>query len=260
MEAVDDGDAVGLGEKTVTGTLYGIGVGPGAPDLITLRAFRLITGAPVIAYPAPDSGESFARSIVAGCLRADQIEIPIIIPMRTERFPAAEVYDRAAAEISGHLDRGLDVAVLCEGDPFFYGSFMYLFERLQGRYRTEIVPGVASVTASASALQRPLTARNDILTVIPGPLPDDEMRARIEAADAVAIMKVGRHMGRIRALIDGMGLMSASAYAERVSLGEERLSPLASMDADTVPYFSMILIYKGAEEWIARLPIKSTLP
>lgn len=233
----------------MSGKLYGLGLGPGDPELLTLKAHRILTSAPVVAYPAPDSGQSFARRIVAPYLLESQIEVPIVVPMRIERFPAQEIYDVAAREISVHLDAGRDVAVLCEGDPFFYGSFMYLFERLADRYATEVVPGVSSMMASAAALGRPLAARNDILSVVPGPLEDKVLRARIEAADAVAIIKVGRHFQRIRSLIDSMGLTAQAAYIERVSLEEERLLPLSEVPGDTAPYFSQILIYKGAENW-----------
>jgi len=237
----------------MTGTLYGLGAGPGDPELLTLKAHRILTASPVVAYPAPDSGESFARSIVADFLSAEQTEIPIVVPMRAERFPAAEVYDGAAQTIAAHLDAGHDVAVICEGDPFFYGSFMYLFERLGPRYPTQIVPGVSSIMASSAALMQPLAARNDVLSVIPGPLADDELQARIVISDAVAIMKVGRHFARIKALIERLGLMDAAGYCERVSLSEQKILPLAAVDADTAPYFSTILIYRGGEAWIRDL-------
>jgi precorrin-2/cobalt-factor-2 C20-methyltransferase len=236
----------------MTGTLYGLGVGPGDPELITLKAHRILKGAPVIAYPAPDTGESFARSIVAAYLDPSQREIPIVVPMRVQRFPAKAVYDAASAAIAAELDAGCDVAVLCEGDPFFYGSFMYLYERLAGRYRVEVVPGVSSLMASAAAVRRPLSARNDVLTVLPGPLDDAALEAGIAAADAVAIIKIGRHFRRIKALLEKMNLIGAAIYAERVSLGTERLMPLARVEGEA-PYFSMILIYKGAETWIADL-------
>ncbi|MBO6637239.1 MAG: precorrin-2 C(20)-methyltransferase [Roseitalea sp.] len=232
-----------------TGTLYGVGVGPGAPDLITLRAWCLLTAVPVIAWPAPDNGESFARSIVAGCIRADHVEIPIRVPMRTERFPAAEVYDSAASEIAAHLDAGRDVAVLCEGDPFFYGSFMYLFQRLSGRYRFEIVPGVSSVMAGGAAIARPLAARNEIFSVIPAPLDDERIEAQLAACDAAAIIKVGRHFHRIRALVDRCGLTAQSCYAERLTLEAQKLARLDAMPDEAAPYFSMILVYKGNEAW-----------
>lgn len=242
----------------MTGTLYGLGVGPGDPELLTLKAHRILKASPVVAYPAPDTGQSYARSIVAGFLRPEQVEIAMVVPMRSDRLPARGIYDEAAAEIAEHLEQGRDVAVLCEGDPFFYGSFMYLFERLGQRYRCEIVPGVSSVMAASAALGKPLAARNDVLTVIPGPLDDDELQARIVLSDAVAIMKVGRHFGRLRTLVGRLGLADAACYCERVSLGEERIMPLSAFEGDSAPYFSMILIYRGAEDWIRALPARTT--
>ncbi|MBY8976114.1 precorrin-2 C(20)-methyltransferase [Rhodobacteraceae bacterium NNCM2] len=233
----------------MTGTLYGVGVGPGDPELMTLKAHRLIGAAKVVAYPAPDTGESFARSIAAGAIAPDAVEIPMIVPMRVERFPAQDVYASVAGTVAGHLEAGRDVVVLCEGDPFFYGSFMYLFSRLSDRFPVEIVPGVSSLGACAAELSRPLTARNDVLTVIPGPLPDAEIVARIEAAEAVAIMKVGRHLPRLRRLIDAMGLIDRAGYVARASLPEAAACPLAQAPEEA-PYFSMILIYKGADPWL----------
>ncbi len=238
----------------MSGTLYGLGVGPGDPELMTLKADRLLRAAPVVAYPAPDTGSSFARRIVAATIREAQIEVPIVVPMRVERFPARRIYDEAAHTLAGHLQDGRDVAVLCEGDPFFYGSFMYLYERLAGRFPCEIVPGVSSMMASAAALRRPLAARNDALCVIPGPLDDAEIASRIDMAEAVAIIKIGRHFSRIVALLEKMNLVSRAGYLERVSLPEERILPL-SQAGDRAPYFSMILIYKGAENWVTDLPL-----
>lgn len=238
----------------MTGTLYGIGVGPGDPELLTLKAHRLLRDARVIAYPAPDTGESFARQIVSSFLSPDQLEIPIVVPMRTERFPAKAVYDRSAAEISRHLDAGSNVVVLCEGDPFFYGSFMYLYERLAGHYRCEIVPGVSSAMAAGAGLKRPLAARNDVLSIIPGPLEDEDILRHLKAADAAAIIKIGRHFNRIRALLGQHGLASQAYYLERLTLHSERIMALKDVPEDTAPYFSMILIYKGAEDWVSQLP------
>ncbi|MGR3716218.1 MAG: precorrin-2 C(20)-methyltransferase [Thermohalobaculum sp.] len=233
----------------MTGTLYGIGVGPGDPELMTLKAHRLISTARVVAYPAPDDGDSFARRIAAATIPGEAEEIPMIVPMRADRFPAQQVYADAAEKIAAHLDQGTDVAVLCEGDPFFYSSFMYLFARLGTRFPVEIVPGVTSLTACAAALRRPLTSRNDVLTVLPGPLPDAEMRPRIEAAEAIAIMKVGRHLSRILALLEAMGLTGKAGYIERASLDVEHVSTL-SQAPEKAPYFSMILIYKGDDPWL----------
>jgi precorrin-2/cobalt-factor-2 C20-methyltransferase len=239
----------------MTGTLYGIGVGPGDPELLTLKAHRLLTQAPVIAYPAPDSGESFARSIVRQFILPSQVEIPIIVPMRVERFPAKHVYDQAAKQIASELDSDRDVVVLCEGDPFFYGSFMYLFERLASKYPCEVVPGVSSMMASSAALGRPLAARNDALTVVPSPLGDDGIRHHLQHADALCFIKLGRHLDRIRGLIEQAGLLGQAAYLERVSLDNQKICRLRDLPEVAAPYFSMILIYKGAENWIAELPL-----
>jgi len=234
----------------VTGRLIGVGTGPGDPQLVTRRAWALIEGARVIAYPAPDTGTSFARSIVAEAIAGDAVEIPMIMPMRPGRAPAQSVYDDAATAIGGHLAAGRDVIVLCEGDPLFYGSFMYLLVRLRDSYPVEIVPGVNSLSACAAAQAHPLVARSDVLTVLPGTLDDDALAAAIGAADAVAIMKIGRHMPRLRALVDRLGLTGHALYTSHASLPHERA--LALSDApDDAPYFSMILIYKGDDPWIS---------
>lgn len=233
----------------MNGTLYGVGLGPGDPELMTLKAHRLISTASVIAYPAPDTGTSFARSIAADFIPEGAQELPIVVPMRVDRFPAQEIYDEAAKNIAAILESGSDVVTLCEGDPFFYGSFMYLFERLSGRFLCEVIPGVTSLTACAAQLQRPLTSRTDVLTIIPGPLPNDDIRARIDAAQAVAIMKVGRHLPRLKALLSELGLLEQAGYVERASLPEQKISRLSELKTDVAPYFSMILIYKGDEAW-----------
>jgi len=231
------------------GKLTGVGLGPGDPELMTMKAHRLISGAQVIAYPALEDGESFARSIAAKSIPAAARELVIHIPMTIERAPAQAAYDQGAADIARHLDAGRDVLVLCEGDPFFYGSFMYLFARLAADYETEIIPGVTSVTACAAVAKRPLTARNEMLTIIPGPLENAAMQARIEAAGAVAIMKVGRHLGRIRALLTDMGLAASATFVARASLPSQQVLPLARAP-DPAPYFSMILITKAEDPWL----------
>ncbi|MGR3631816.1 MAG: precorrin-2 C(20)-methyltransferase [Limimaricola soesokkakensis] len=233
----------------MTGTLYGVGLGPGAPDLITLRAARLIERARVIAYPTLAGGASFARSIAAELIAPGAREIAMDVPMTVERAPAQAAYDAGAAKIAEALEAGEDVVCLCEGDPFFYGSFMYLFARLADRHRVEIVPGVTSLTAAAAAARRPLAARNERLTVLPGPLPEAELRARIEGAESVAIMKLGRHFPKVRAVIEGLGLTSHATYVERATLGAEIVRPLSEAP-DTAPYFSMIILTKGADPWL----------
>ena len=233
----------------MSGILYGVGVGPGAPDLITLRAARLIENATVVAYPTLAGAASFARSIAASLIPANAREIVIDVPMSTERAPAQAAYDRGAADIAVALDAGLDVVCLCEGDPFFYGSFMYLFARLSPRYRVEVVPGVTSLTACAASARLPLVARNERLTVLPGPLPETELRDRIAGAESVVILKVGRHLPKIRAVIEALGLTDRATYVERATLAAEKVLPLAAAP-DVAPYFSMILLTKGADPWL----------
>ncbi|MEM8554881.1 MAG: precorrin-2 C(20)-methyltransferase [Pseudomonadota bacterium] len=225
----------------MTGTLYGVGVGPGDPELVTLKAARLIQSASVIAYPAPDDGNSFARRIVADLIPGTAREYPIIIPMRAARFPAQEVYDQAAADLAVALEQGQDVVVLCEGDPFFYGSFMYLFARLFDRFPTEIVPGVSSLGAVAAAAQKPLCARSHIVTVLPGTMEAKDLRDCLTRTDAAAVMKLGRHFAKVREIIDDLGLTDRATLVQHASLPDQQVCPLADAP-ETVPYFSMVLI------------------
>jgi len=233
----------------MTGTLYGLGIGPGDPELITLKALRLLQAAPVLAYPALEDGESLARAIIAPHLNEPKTELAIRIPMTVAREPAQAVYDKAAKEIGAHLTSGKDVVVLCEGDPFFYGSFMYLFGRIAEKFPVEVVPGVSSLTACATALQSPLSARNDVLTVLPAPLPSAVLKARLDETDSAAIMKVGRHFDRVRDLIMDMGLGDNARYIERATMENEKILPLEDVPADAAPYFSMILIHKRGQAW-----------
>jgi precorrin-2/cobalt-factor-2 C20-methyltransferase len=227
---------------TEPGTLYGIGLGPGDPELLTLKALRLIRAAPVVAYPAPDDGASFARAIVASFVTPAQREIVIRVPMVPERFPAQAVYAAAAEEIAAVLAAGSNVAALCQGDPFFYGSFMYLFARLAGRFPVEIVPGVSSLAACAAASRMPLVGRNETLVVIPATLAEDELERRLAGVEAAAIIKLGRHFAKVRRVLERLGLSERAQYVERASLPNQRVAPLAEIDAASVPYFAMLLI------------------
>jgi len=233
----------------MSGKLYGIGLGPGDPELMTLRAHRLISNAKVVAYPTLAGAASFARSIAADVIPSGAFEIVMDVPMSVERAPAQAAYDKGAAEIASALEAGDDVICLCEGDPFFYGSFMYLFARLSDKYEVEVVPGVTSITTCAARAGMPLAARNERLTVLPGPLPEAELRARIEGAESVAIMKVGRHLAKIKGVIDALDLTERAVYVERASLPEEVVLPLANAP-EKAPYFSMILLTKGADSWL----------
>ena len=235
---------------SATGSLVGIGVGPGDPDLITLKGLRALQAAPVLAYPAPETGGSLARAIVAPHLEgATKTEIPIRMPMVAARFPAREVYDRAARAIGGHLDAGRDVACLCEGDPFFYGSFSFLFERMVERYPVRVIPGVSSLTACAAVVGAPLATRNDVLAVVPATLGEAELRARLESVEAAAIIKVGRHLAKVRAALDSLGLAAGAHYVERATMERERRMRLAEVGCTEAPYFSMVLVHRRGFAW-----------
>ncbi|MEE9139741.1 MAG: precorrin-2 C(20)-methyltransferase [Alphaproteobacteria bacterium] len=233
----------------MSGTLYGLGIGPGDPELLTLKALRLIRSAPVLAYPATPEGESRARAIVAPHVPGGQTEIPIRVPFGADRARTEAAYDEAAETLGGHLAEGRDVAMLCLGDPFLYGTFMYLFARISGRFPVMIVPGVSSLTAAAAALKLPLAARDDVLTIVPATLGADEIAARIEDADAAAIVKIGRHFAKARRVLESLGLAGRARYVEHATMEDERVLPLAEVQDGEVPYFSMILVHKRGEAW-----------
>ena len=211
-----------------SGRLYGLGVGPGDPELLSLQALRLLRAVPVVAYPAPENGDSFARSIVAAWIEGHQCEIAIRFPMRPGP-PPVEIYDGAAAELAAQLDAGHDVALLCQGDPLFYGSFV-------------IVPGISSVTACAAAAEIPLLSRDDTLAVIPATLDEDQIAGRLAASDTAAIVKIGRHIAKVRQVLDRLGLLDRAAYIEHATLPTQRVAPFASIHRDLAPYFSMVLV------------------
>ncbi len=231
------------------GTLYGIGLGPGDSELITVKAWRLLSTVEVIVYPKPPTGESLARKIAAPFIPDDVTEIAITIPMTRTRKPAQDAYDDAASTIAKQLEDGRHVAFISNGDPFLYSTFMYLHDRLKSEFEIEIVPGVTSFTASAAATQRPLAARNDIVKILPAPLENKTLEAEIKTGDSIVINKVGKHFPRIRHLIESLDLVEQTQVIENASTEFEVARPLAQIKSDDQPYFSTILIYKGNETW-----------
>jgi precorrin-2/cobalt-factor-2 C20-methyltransferase len=232
----------------MTGTLYLIGVGPGDPELLTIKAARILGSVPVIAYPTTGEGAARALEIAQSHIASTAMRLPIALPMAVERAPAQAAYDRAASAILAILEEGRDVAYLCEGDPLFYGSAMYLLSRLVGA-SIIVVPGVTSLTAAAAAIARPLAARNELLKILPAPLPDETLRAELLATPAAAIIKVGRHFDRIRALLVETGHGEGATVIEHATSGNQRITRLADFAHDERPYFSTILCYRGAEAW-----------
>lgn len=230
-------------------TLYGVGVGPGDPELLTLKALRVIASVPVVAYPLTASGDSLARRIASAHLPAGIVELPVALPMVVEREPAQAAYDRAASAIADHLAAGRDVAFLCEGDPFFYGSFMYLHARLERDFPIIVVPGVPSLMAAAAAAGRPLASRNDVMTILPAPLDAERLSRAIAGSDSVAIVKIGRHFSKVRSLLVAAGLADRSVVIARATHPDQEITRLADIAEGEQPYFSTILVYKGSAPW-----------
>ncbi|MCO7736932.1 precorrin-2 C(20)-methyltransferase [Brucella intermedia] len=232
------------------GRLFGLGVGPGDPELITLKALRLLKSAPVVAYHAAKGKKGNALTIVEEYLSPEQVLVPLIYPVTTEKLPAHMDYEQIVSDfygeitdtIASHLDRGQDVAVIAEGDPFFYGSFMYIHDRLAGRYETQVVPGVCSVLGASAVLGAPLVYRNQALSVLSGVMGAEELKQRLADTGAAAIMKLGKNLDKVRAVLDDLGLMDRALYVERATMSNQRIVPLAEVDGDDCPYFSIILV------------------
>jgi precorrin-2/cobalt-factor-2 C20-methyltransferase len=237
-------------QTTTRGRLYGIGVGPGDPELITVKALRLVKAAPVVAYFVAKGKKGNAFGIIEAHLRDAQQHLPLVYPVTTEALEPplsyeaiiADFYDTAAEIVAGHLDAGRDVAVICEGDPFFYGSYMYLHDRLAARYDSEVVPGVCSMLGGAAVLGAPLVYRNQSLSVLSGVLPEDELRRRLADADAAVIMKLGRNFDKVRRVLDELGLAQRALYVERATMRSQRIVPLAEVDPMASPYFSLLVV------------------
>ncbi|SDT39862.1 precorrin-2 C20-methyltransferase / precorrin-3B C17-methyltransferase [Friedmanniella luteola] len=234
----------------MTGRLYGVGVGPGDPELVTLKAARLIRDADVVAYHSGTAGRSIARTIVADLISPDATEELLIYPVTTGAtdhplgyYGAIEdFYDESAERLGKHLDAGRTVVVLAEGDPLFYSSYSYLHDRLGPLYPAEIVPGVTSVSASSAAVAVPISRHEDTFTVLPGTMAVPELARRLADGGGAAIMKLGRTFAGVREALRQAGRLDDAWYVERASTGRERRLRVSEVDPDEVPYFSMVLV------------------
>ncbi|MEU7314463.1 precorrin-2 C(20)-methyltransferase [Streptomyces sp. NPDC007083] len=243
-------EATGAAGTDGAGRLIGVGLGPGDPALMTVRAVEAIAEADVVAYHSARHGRSIARSIAERHLRADHVEEALVYPVTTEstdhpggyRGALEDFYTEASARLAVHLDAGRTVAVLAEGDPFFYGSYMHMHKRLAHRYPTEVVPGVTSVSAAAARLGTPLSEAEEALTVLPGTLPEEELTARLASSDAVAVMKLGRTFPKVRRALERSGRLAEARYVERATMEGERTGRVADVDPDSVPYFSVAVL------------------
>jgi precorrin-2/cobalt-factor-2 C20-methyltransferase len=232
------------------GTVHGIGLGPGDPELLTVKAVKLIQAAPVLAYFAKKGCVGNARTIAAPWVIPGTEELPLHFPMTTE-IPfndpvyvdqTGRFYDAAATEIAARLTAGRDVALICEGDPMFYGSFMHIFVRLKDRFRVSVTAGVSGMSGCWASAAQPITWGDDILTVLPGTLPLDVLTRKLTETDAAVIMKLGSNFPKVRAALAQAGLLDRALYVEHGTTPAELILPMREKADDEAPYFSLILV------------------
>ncbi|MFE4000179.1 precorrin-3B C(17)-methyltransferase [Nocardioides sp. YIM B13467] len=252
----------------VRGRFTVVGIGPGDPELITLKAARLIGAAPVIAYHAGVRKQSHARRIASSLIPAGAVEEELRYPVTTGTTlhpggyvgAMAEFYETCAVRLSAHLDAGRDVVLLAEGDPLFYGSSMYLHDRFKDVYETSVVPGVPAFAAATAAVSTPLVRQTDVLTVLPGTLPEPELARRLADTEAAIIMKLGRTFPAVRSALAAAGRLDGAWYVERASQPEERWLPVADVDPSSVPYFSLIVVPGDSAPGPAAARLRQELP
>ena len=234
----------------MSGRLIGVGVGPGDPGLLTLNAIAALGEADVVAHFAKAGNASNARTIAASHLKAGVEELPLLYPVTTEipkedaayRDAISAFYDSSAASIASRLDAGCVVAVIAEGDPLFYGSYMHLHVRLASRYPTEVIAGVTGMSGCWSAIGTPMAQGDDVFTVLPGTLPECELERRLADADAAIVMKIGRHLAKVRRALDRAGRLDRAIYVERGTMANAAVMPLVDKLDTYAPYFAMVLV------------------
>jgi precorrin-2/cobalt-factor-2 C20-methyltransferase len=233
------------------GTIYGVGVGPGDPDLMSVRAHRLVSSARVIAYFRKKGHSGHARTIIDGIMRPGTLEIAMDYPVTTEiAFDDPGYGEQLRCFYSAAVERlvdiareGIDIVVLCEGDPFFYGSFMHLHARLKERASVVVVPAITGMSACWTASGIPITYGDDVLSVLPATLPEADLAAHMARADALVIMKIGRNLAKVRRALTACGLVQRAFYVERGSMAGEIVMPLNEKPDDVAPYFAIVLVH-----------------
>ena len=232
------------------GRIICCGLGPGDPDLMSVRADREVRAATHVAYFRKKGRPGQARTIVEGMLAPDVREYPMEYPVTTELDVAGDDYARLLgsfydewAERLAKLSRETDVVVLCEGDPFFYGSFMHLYTRLQGRAAIEVIAGIPGMAGCWNVAGLPIALGDDVMTVLTGTLPEAELEQRVKNADALVIMKTGRNLAKIRRVLEAAGRLDEAWLIERGTMPDERVARLADVDAADCPYFAIVLVY-----------------
>ena len=236
--------------RAKTGRLVGVGTGPGDPDLMTVKAVRALAEADVVAHFAKRGNNGNARTITSAHFREDLIELPLLYPVTTEidknhddyRSSISGFYDESAAQVAQHLDAGRMVAVLSEGDPLFYGSYMHLHVRLAHLYPTEVIPGITAMSGCWSQTGLPIVQGDDVMTVLPGTMSEFELTRRLADTDAAVIMKVGRNLPKIRRALAASGMLARAVYVERGTMPAAVSMRLADKPDDAAPYFALVLV------------------
>lgn len=234
----------------MTGVLHIVGVGPGDPELMTLRAARLVGSAAVVAFFCKHGRPGHARSVVQGMLAAGVEELRFEYPFTTEvlvadpRYPVemAAFYEECAGVLGARLTAGAEVVLLCEGDPFFYGSAMYLYDRLRAAHAVRVVPGVTGMSGCWTRAGVPITHGDDVLSVLPATLSEDGLVDGLAGCDAAVIMKLGRNLPKVRRALARAGVAGRAIYVERGTMDGEIVLPFAALAVDRVPYFAMVLV------------------
>lgn len=232
------------------GKIICTGLGPGDPELMSVKSDRVIRGAAHVAYFRKAGRNGQARRIVGGMLAAGVVEYPMEYPVTTELpFDGADYNDALARFYDDWADRlvavaqAADVVVLCEGDPFFYGSFMHLYTRFQGRVEVEVIPGITGMTGCWTATGTPITWGDDVLTVLMGTLPQDVLERHMREADALVVMKTGRNLPRVRDALQAAGRLQDAWLVERGTMPDQRIARLVDVDAADCPYFAIVLVH-----------------
>jgi precorrin-2/cobalt-factor-2 C20-methyltransferase len=234
----------------MSGRLHIVGVGPGDPELVTLKAARVLGSADAVAYFAKGGRRGHARTIADSHLASGVEELRFDYPFTTEvalsdpRYLAdmGGFYEACAARLSERLAQGGEVALVCEGDPFFYGSAMYLYDRLAVRHAVEVIPGITGMSGCWARAGQPMTHGDDVLSVLPGTLDEDALAERLAGCDAAVIMKVGSNLAKIGRALARAGLVERAIYVERGAMAGERVLPFAQLDGASAPYFSLVLV------------------
>jgi precorrin-2/cobalt-factor-2 C20-methyltransferase len=233
------------------GTVHGVGLGPGDPELMTLRAHRLIRQARNVAYFRKAGRKGQAARIVEGLLAPDAVEIAMDYPVTTEipvsdpRYNAvlSAFYSDCTDRLRALCEAGEDVVVLCEGDPFFYGSFMHLHTRLKDVVPVQVVPAVTGMSGAWTATGIPVTWGDDVMTVLMGTLPEDDLVERMARADALVVMKVGRNLPKVRAALTRAGRLDTAWLVECATMPGERVTRLGDLGDHVPPYFSIVIVH-----------------